>query len=305
MTFLAALSLRPSAIVSSRGAPRLGPRSTEWHESTLEEQRWERADTSSQRWAIWGMLCGALAALVLFAPASWLADALARSTGGRVMLTDARGSLWNGSAVAVLAGGEGSRDARALPGRLEWQLRPALNGLRIELAQDCCLSERLRLTLTPGIGHISLRLHGAPGWIGQWPAPWLAGLGAPWNTLQLGGALRLASPEGITLHRDQGRWRIDGRATVDLLDMSSRVSTLDRLGSYRLSLASDPGDAGRAQLELSTTDGALQLSGRGEIGTGGVHFRGEANTLGDPAPLQNLLNIIGRRDGARSVIVIG
>ncbi|RZU02046.1 type II secretion system protein N [Rivibacter subsaxonicus] len=304
MALLAALSLRPSATVSSRGAPRLG-RSTEWHESTLEEMRWERADTSSRRWAIWGTLCGALAALVLFAPAAWLASSVASGTGGRVILADASGSIWNGSAVAVLAGGEGSRDARALPGRIEWKLRPALNGLKIELAQDCCISERALLTVTPGIGRVSVKLHGAPGWIGQWPAQWLAGLGTPWNTLQLGGALRLSSPDGIALHGAKGRWRVDGSATLDLLDVSSRVSTLDRLGSYRLSLASDPGNAGRARLELSTTDGALQLSGSGEIGAGGVRFRGEASAQGDPAPLQNLLNIIGRRDGARSVIVIG
>ncbi|MCB2019523.1 MAG: type II secretion system protein N, partial [Burkholderiaceae bacterium] len=53
-------------------------------------------------------------------------------------------------------------------------------------------------------------------------------------------------------------------------------------------------------------DGALQLSGDGSWGPGGVRFRGEARAApSDETALANLLNIIGRRDGARSVISIG
>ena len=57
---------------------------------------------------------------------------------------------------------------------------------------------------------------------------------------------------------------------------------------------------------MSTIDGPLQLRGSGEWGAGGVRFRGEASAepLNETA-LSNLLNIIGRRDGARSVISIG
>jgi general secretion pathway protein N len=143
----------------------------------------------------------------------------------------------------------------------------------------------------------------AGGRIGQWPSAWLGGLGTPFNTLQLGGAIRLASP-GIEFESVQGRWLVRGRADVELLDASSRLSTLETLGSYRLSLNGDA--AGTAQLVLSTLEGALQLSGSGTVGAGGVRFRGEARAAsGDDAALSNLLNIIGRRDGARSVISIG
>jgi general secretion pathway protein N len=59
-------------------------------------------------------------------------------------------------------------------------------------------------------------------------------------------------------------------------------------------------------LSLSTQDGPLQLTGNGTLGPGGVKFRGEARSAaGDEAALSNLLNIIGRRDGARSIISIG
>jgi general secretion pathway protein N len=57
---------------------------------------------------------------------------------------------------------------------------------------------------------------------------------------------------------------------------------------------------------LSTIDGGLQLSGNGTLGASGFRFRGEATaTDADRSALVNLLNIIGRRDGARSVIAIG
>ena len=65
---------------------------------------------------------GALIGVVAFAPAAWLA-AWRPATDERLLLGDARGTVWSGSAVAVLTGGPGSRDASALPGRLDWTCR--------------------------------------------------------------------------------------------------------------------------------------------------------------------------------------
>jgi general secretion pathway protein N len=62
--------------------------------------------------------------------------------------------------------------------------------------------------------------------------------------MQLGGAVRLVAP-ALTLESVQGRWRVDGRAEVELLNVSSRVTTLDSLGSYRLTLSGSAADAGR------------------------------------------------------------
>lgn len=293
---------RPSRL---RRAPVAASRQTEWGESTYEGLRWQHARHAGRRWAIAGALCGLLVALPAFAPATWLAGWVERASGGQLLLGDARGSLWGGSAVAVLAGGPGSRDARALPGRLHWTIRPAGLALRVELEQACCLNGRVALTLRPGLGRVDARLETAPGWTGRWPAAWLEGLGTPWNTVQLAGTLRLASP-GLQMQWVRGRWRVDGgEATLEVLDAASRLSTLERLGSYRLRLdGHDPN--GTARLELATTDGALRLSGQGTLGPGGLRLRGEARAAeGDEAALANLLNIIGRRDGARSIIAIG
>jgi general secretion pathway protein N len=278
---------------------------TGWGESTFAEISWDKSRGAAFRWAIVGVLIGVLAALVAFAPAAWLARGISGATNQRLLLADARGTVWAGSAVMVLTGGPESRDASALPGRLEWTL--GLSGLALEMRarHECCLNGQVAMRISPGLGRMTFTLLPSTGWTGQWPSAWLGGLGTPWNTLQLGGALRLVSP-GLTVESVQGRWRVEGRADVELQGVSSRLTTLDSLGSYRLTLSGSAAQAGVAQLNLSTQEGALQLTGDGTWGPGGVRFRGEARAgAADETALTNLLNIIGRRDGARSVISIG
>jgi general secretion pathway protein N len=255
---------------------------------------------------------GALLALVLWAPAGWLAGVVAQATGQRLLLADARGTIWNGSAVAILTGGAGSRDASALPGRLQWRLRPGLRGLQLQATHACCINGTVGLDLRLGLGRLVLELQpqvaGGDGVLGQWPAAWLAGLGTPWNTLQPSGSLQLRSP-GLVVERVQGRWRLQGQAELTVNAFASRLSTLEVLGSYTLVLSGAPagvaGGAG-ATLQLATTSGALLLQGQGQWVGDRLRFSGEASAApGSEAVLANLLNIIGRRQGERSVISIG
>jgi general secretion pathway protein N len=281
------------------------PTATGWSESTFAEQAWEASRSAGLRWGVWGAIVGLLIGVIAFAPAAWLASAVASATDKRVLLSDARGTVWSGSAIAVLTGGPGSRDASALPGRLEWDLGWRGTGLELRARHACCLNGTVAVQLRPGFGRMAATLISQPGWVGQWPASLLGGLGTPWNTLQLGGTVRLVSP-GLTLEWVQGRLRVDGRADFELLNASSRLATLDPLGSYRLTMAGDAANAGALQLALTTVEGALQLTGSGNWGPNGVRFRGEAGAgAADEAALNNLLNIIGRRSGARSVISIG
>lgn len=280
-----------------------------------------------KRWAAVGALAGAVVALALNAPAAWLAGALASATGQRLLLADARGTVWNGNAVLVLTGGEGSRDASALPDRLHWRLRPEGLGLGLRARQACCLNGELHLRLAAGPGRLRLELPtspaesaaeatagdaalpGAARGVGQWPASWLVGLGTPWNTLKPTGTLQLRSP-GLVLEQVQGRWRFTGRLELTLATLASRLSTLDSLGSYRLTLSGDAAAGDAAQLQLITTEGALQLTGSGQLlGAGAasrLRFNGQASAAaGFEAALGNLLNIIGRRMGPVSIISIG
>jgi general secretion pathway protein N len=141
--------------------------------------------------------------------------------------------------------------------------------------------------------------------LGQWPAAWLSGLGTPFNTMQLAGAMRLTT-SGLTLESAQGRWRLIGTLELDLLGVSSRLSTLDTLGSYRLGIRGGAAAGDTASVTLDTLDGALRLQGSGQWAGSKMRFRGEATAAeGQEAALNNLLNIIGRRQGAVSVISIG
>ncbi|WP_088283250.1 type II secretion system protein N [Ideonella sp. A 288] len=273
--------------------------------AAVPDRAWARNQRAGRRWAIWGALLGTAIGAVAFAPAAWLADNLHRASGERLLLADARGSVWSGNAVAVLQGGPGSRDASALPGRLHWRLSPTWSGLRLTLRQACCLFAPLRIELRPGWSGMTLRVPARPEGIGQWPARWLEGLGTPWNTLQLGGMMQLSST-GFTVQTVQGRTRFDGALDLSLIGASSRLSSIQPLGSYRLSVRSDSAGADSATLGLSTLDGALRLNGSGQWSGARLRFRGEARAAeGQDAGLANLLNIIGRRQGALSVLSIG
>ncbi|MEH3087401.1 MAG: type II secretion system protein N [Xylophilus ampelinus] len=255
---------------------------------------------TARRWAAIGAAAGAAAALVACAPARWLAAALEDASAGHLRLAAPRGTVWEGSAQLQLTGGAGSTDRAGLPGRVSWTLRPTWRGgLAATVAADCCTAAPLRLALQPRWR--GMKLDVADG-RSRWPAALLAGLGTPWNTLQPQGELAL-STRGLAAEWAAGRLVLSGGAQLEALGMSSRLSTLQPMGSYRLQF-----DGGAAPtLTLSSLPGsALQLAGTGRWIGGRLRFEGEASAAPErEAALANLLNIIGRRNGARSLITLG
>ncbi len=275
---------------------------------------------SLARAAAWaGGLTGALLAGLLWAPASWLARGLADASQGHVQLTEARGTLWRGSAELLLSGGSGSRDRMRLPGRVHWTLGPQWlqgvkwpqkgPGLGLQLRADCCTPEPLAFSLGRGPSgwQIELADSAQPSDASKasshstWPTALLAGLGTPWNTLQPSGTLRLSTRQ-LALRWADGQWRLSGRADLVLQQLASDLSTLRPLGSYRLRL-----DGGQpVQLTLATLEGGLRLSGAGQWSGTRLRFDGLAEAeLGREATLDNFLNVVGRRDGPRSIITLG
>lgn len=255
------------------------------------------------RWAWAGGLLGLALAVLLCAPARWLAAGVAQASQGQVQLADPRGTVWDGSAQLVLAGGEGSRDSTALPERLRWQIRPALDGLRTLLRADCCMDQPLQLHARPHWGGAQLTLTDSQS---RWPAPLLAGLGAPWNTLQPEGTLGL-STQGLVLDWNAGRIVLTGQARLEAIDMASRLSTLKPMGSYRLTLTGGDNGNTTSTVQLETLGASsLQLVGSGQWVGARLRFEGTATAAPDRVDaLSNLLNIIGRRDGARATIKVG
>ncbi|MBA4261912.1 MAG: general secretion pathway protein GspN [Comamonadaceae bacterium] len=248
---------------------------------------------------------GLVMALLLFAPARWLAQALDGASAGRFQLVNTRGTVWNGQADLLLTGGAGSRTQTALPQGLRWRLRPAWRegqpAVRLELTAPCCTPEPLAFTVLPGLQGGRLLL---ASFQSQWPTGLLVGLGTPWNTLRLDGRLVLQSP-GLDVRWQAGRTRVQGTLVIEALDMASRLSTLRPLGSYRIDLQAPTGTES-ATVALQTLRGELQLQGNGQWVGGRLRFRGEAQaTPGHEEALANLLNIIGRRQGERSLLNIG
>lgn len=265
-------------------------------------------------------LIGALLVAVLQAPARWLADSVGAASQGRVQLVNARGTVWQGQAQLVLTGGTGSEDRATLPSPVQWQLTPTwrhsgapgeASGLVLALSVQapCCTLEPLQAWLQPRWQ--GLRVSVAPH-ASEWPAELLTGLGTPWNTLQLQARLQLSTP-GLTLNLGPRSVQGQGQVTLDMLDTASRLSTLRPMGSYRLlwqASMADPGQEGTAArpatLTLTTLQGALQLQGQGQWIAGRLRFEGDAQASpGREDALANLMNILGRRQGARTLIKIG
>jgi general secretion pathway protein N len=293
-----------------------------------------------RRLAMIGAAVGLVVGVIAFLPASIVANIVSRTTADEFILAEAQGTIWNGSALTVLTGGKDSRDASVLPTRLEWHLRPSWNGLSLHLSQDCCLAHGVDLSVHRGLDAWVINIVGpgeaaapavpsqAPAVVGpsspdvaamanatplgQWPMGWLEGRGFPWNTIHPGGLLTLTT-HNLSFALRGGHWRTLGSAQIEIRQASSRLTTLDTLGSYRVLIQPDPstqikpGDgATRSIVWISTIEGALLIDGRGLIGATGMRLRAEAHAAeGFEAALNNLLNLIGRRNGALSAISIG
>ncbi len=250
-------------------------------------------------WFVAGTLVGVLAVALHQWPAQWLASVVRQLSEGRVQLVEAQGTLWEGSAYLALGSGSDSTTTLAWSQRLHWRLSPlGLTGWHL----------RLRPEREPQAW--SWRLQWQPsGWGLQlsdvdWrlPTAWLAGLGAPWNTVQADGVMRLRS--------QNWQWQAgldapaaSGQITLNLEGFATRLSSLRPLGDYQLKLLGAP----QPRVELSTIQGHLRMSGQGQWHKGRLQFQGEAwaDQPQDETALANLLGVLGPRTGSRTLLKVG
>lgn len=253
-----------------------------------------------RRLAIWllaGMVSIALTILAFF-PATWLATMVEAQTAGRLTLGDAQGTLWNGS--AFIGGAASGNDALTplLPGRFSWRLSPlaVLGRIDAELENPAALSQIVKVSGSWTEWQVS------PAAI-QLPAERLAALGAPLNTVQPSGQMRL-SWELLQLARQGGQVEITGAMDLTMKDISSRLSPIKPLGSYNLLLV---WNGLQATVALKTDKGPLLLSGSGIFSNGRLQFSGKAEAVaGQQEGLENLLNLLGQRrtEGDKNFIAL-
>ncbi|CAN7547045.1 type II secretion system protein N [Trinickia sp. LjRoot230] len=235
-------------------------------------------------------LVSSAAVLLALLPASWVTPQFARATQGHVNLIDPAGSLWHGSATLMLAAGTDASAATVLPGRVEWQTAfwPLLRGrLQMSMRQTVAMPEPVALDASYDGATLS------PGNIAV-PAALLTGLGAPFNTLDPQGDVRLGWTQWHLI-----RTNAFGRLDITLADMVSRVSQVKPLGSYRVVFQAQ---GATSTIDLSTLKGPLLLSGHGSVAGSAVSFHGEASAAPQARDnLAGLLNLLGRPTGAGTV----
>lgn len=254
------------------------------------------------RWAVAGACTGMLIAFAIGAPARWLTGMVSLLTHEQLQLHASTGTVWRGSTELVLSSGPKSADARSLPGRIQWHWGLDAKGLKLTLHTDCCTPAPLVLHMGWRFGAWTVDMDAQTS---RWPLALLTGLGAPWNTLQADGVVQWNS-QPLSLSWAQGRMVWRGQTQLQILNMSSRLSTLRPMGSYELTLSGAQAGTSTPDLTLKTISGPLRLSGKGQWVGHRMRFTGEASAdEGSQAALDNLLNIIGRRDGSRSRISLG
>src|SRR5512141_2390454 len=248
-------------------------------------------------------LVALLLTVLVIAPAQWAASTLKSASGGRLELAEATGTLWNGSALLVIASSPEAGAPRAtLPERLAWQLSPwplLVGQLDLTLSHPSALTQPLTVRApltgsgTTTLGSTTLRL----------PASLLVGLGAPWNTIRPGGIL-LVNWDRLQISPG----RLQGNLSAEWQYASSALTPVSPMGHYRLQTNGIwPG----TQLDLLTLSGPLELKGSGTIPEGGrLRFTGRAQAMAgaDPgvkAQLTGLISLLGRRDGEGALLNFG
>ena len=231
------------------------------------------------------------ATLLVMLPAAWIVPQFAKSTAGHVNLVDPAGSLWHGSATLMLAAGSDGSGAMLLPGRVEWRTAfwPLFTGrVRMVMRQTQAMPDAVTVdaslrgsTMTPGEIVV--------------PAALLSGLGAPFNTLDIDGNVRLSWTDWRVLGRNAY-----GQLTVTLDDIGSRVSRVKPLGSYKVVFQAE-GQTGTINL-TTTSQGPLLLSGQGTVSKTSSAFNGVATATPEAREnLAGLLNLLGRHTGPDTV----
>ena len=231
-----------------------------------------------------------IAAYLVFLAASVPAGFVARQIENPgVQVSEARGTLWNGSARLEVALPAGALTVN----ELAWHFLPArLISGRVAFAVH---------VRSPGDGELEI----ARGF-GGWEARGLAWKGDAADLAALSPLVATWRPQGqLDITAPQLAWNgreARGSARLEWRDAAVALADVHPLGTYRLDVEAA---GGPAKIALATLDGVLKASGTGTLDAQGhLAFQGEARGEGPSAgALEPLLDLLGRRrpDGAHAL----
>ena len=233
-----------------------------------------------------GLLC-------LQMPASWLTKLLASQAGCRVLVQQALGTVWQGSAALGFSESNEQgvcREPFALTERFSWSSSCSLNQLRCQSRiQFSALDQPLVITWSPTKIDVLANQIALPTNV-------LEVLGNPWSTLRPRGQLlarwtdlRFRGIDLSSAHNTQS-----GSIRIIINNLGSPISPVKPLGDYEI-LANV--DNNVITWSLSTTSGPLLLKGNGDT-KAGFHFIGQAGaTVEAQDSLIGLLGLLGKKEG--------
>ncbi|MGO8754345.1 MAG: type II secretion system protein N [Gallionellaceae bacterium] len=222
-----------------------------------------------------------LVALLIMAPASLFDELVRHYSQGRLVMANANGTMWKGTAVPALR----TRDGHLIATRtLRWDIDflPLLKGmLRARLQwNDSAPAAATELLVSGGQVELNHALIPLPAALLNEVSPIL-------KPAEFRGQLEIQSNHLVLSRRG-----MEGIAIVDWQHAGSTLSSIDPLGNYRLTLN---GAGNVVSVDLSTTSGILVLEGQGKwSGSSGLEFRGKARaSSGNEERLNELLHNLG------------
>lgn len=219
--------------------------------------------------------------LVITVPATLLAKVVEGSSNGQLVLANASGTLWQGSATPAIR--QRSGNLLALE-KLHWDIAflPIFTGKIITRFRWDNLEQGQPMLATLSFSQIEFRNAVLP-----LHASILGGVSPMLQPVQLSGQMLIKSDQ-FTFSR-QG---INGNAVAEWTNAGSVLSAVNPLGHYRINLA---GAGERLDITLITLSGVLILEGGGSfMRSQGLKFQGTARAAADSkGSIDELLNNFG------------
>ena len=242
------------------------------------------------------LMVGSALAVLVFLPAAWI---LPWWQTDSVVLSNIEGSLWRGQTHIAWRTAQGQL---SLPGAWAWQFMGAglwhgelavqVRHPALSAGQPARVMWRLGAHASPTLGRLEISAGSL-----ILPAGVLQQLGAPWNTLQPGGELRVMWPSWSVTYA--GRWL--GQMQIEWHNAQTALSPIAPLGTYRCVFKTVDNlprltNALSAQWTCDTLspDAPLTLTLSGQAAQGAWQMQGQAHADARyAAALQNVLRFIG------------
>lgn len=224
-------------------------------------------------------------------PATWGAAFFSGKPNCQLVIHQAQGSIWNGSAAigtSILDADSGvCREPHVISPRIHWVNSCSFTAMNctVRLTSSAFLNSLELIinsnSLSVGAGEITLPMHS------------IEMMHSPWSTIQARGTITMKW-SGLFFSGAQLTQSV-GLVKISLDDISSTLSLVKPLGSYDVDwdMASPS-----KNWTLRTKNGPLLVNGSGNLTAAGVTFSGFASaSTGSHDALAGLMSILGRRQG--------